>query len=46
MSKNRLNTVYVSDSIQQERLPAILEAGRLCCQSLDLSMQRRLLRKK
>ena len=27
--KNRLNTVYAGDSIQQERLPVSLEAGRI-----------------
>ena len=29
MRKNRLNTVYASDSIQQERLPVSLEVGRI-----------------
>ena len=30
MSKNRLNTVYASDSIQQERLPVSLKVGTIC----------------
>ena len=29
MSKNRLNTVYASDSIQQERLPVSLKVGTI-----------------
>ena len=29
LRKNRLNTVYASDSIQQERLPVSLEVGRI-----------------
>ena len=29
MRKNRLNTVYASDSIHQERLPASLEVDRI-----------------
>ena len=29
MRKNRLNTVYTSDGIQQERLPVSLEVGRI-----------------
>ena len=28
LSKNRLNTVYALDSIQQERLPVSLEVGK------------------
>ena len=46
MRKNRLNTVNASDSIQQERLPGSLEVGRIHFKSLDLSMQRRSLKKK
>ena len=30
MRKNRLNTVYTSDSIQQERLPVSLKVGTIC----------------
>ena len=30
MSKNRLNTVYASDSIEQERLPVSLKVGTIC----------------
>ena len=29
MRKNRLNTVYAKDSIQQERLPVSLKVGRI-----------------
>ena len=29
LRKKRLNTVYASDSIQQERLPVSLEVGRI-----------------
>ena len=46
MRKNIEYTVHASDSIQQERLPISLEVGRICFQSLDLSIQRRSLRKK
>ena len=38
LRKNKLNTDYASDSIQQERLPAGLKVGRIYFQSLDLSM--------
>ena len=38
LRKNRLNTVYVGDSIQQERLPVSFEVGRIYFQSLDLAM--------
>ena len=31
-----MNTVYASDSIQQERLPVGLEVGRIYFESLDL----------
>ena len=45
--KNRLHTpVCASDSSQQERLPVALEVGRIYFYSLDLSTQRRSLRKK
>ena len=36
--KNRLNTVYTGDSIQQERLSFSLEVDRIYLQSLDLPM--------
>ena len=29
LKKNRLNTVYASDGIQQERLPVSLKVGRI-----------------
>ena len=40
MRKNRLNTVYANDIIQQERLAVSLEVGRIYFQSLDLHMQK------
>ena len=45
LRKNRLNTVYTSDSILQERLPVGLEVGRIYFWSLDLFMWRCSLRK-
>ena len=38
LRKNRLNTVYTGDSIQQERLSFSLEVDRIYLQSLDLPM--------
>ena len=46
MRKNKLNTVYASDSIQQDRLAVSLKVARIWFYSLDLSMQRRFLLKK
>ena len=44
--KKQIETVYTSDSIQQETFPVSLEVGRIYFWSLDLPMQRSSLRKK
>ena len=38
LKKNRLNSIYASAGIQQERLPVSMEVGRIYFKSLGLSL--------